>query len=254
MNALSAAKQMVRALTGWEIKRMEPGAVALVPRTWRHKAWFSQDLQLQWLLEKNAVDLVIDVGANEGQFGKRLRHTYSGELVSFEPVSAAFEKLSTLADQDPRWIVHHLALGSTQTTATMHVASDTAFSSLLRTNQFSHQRFGRSVQDAEEHVQMRRLDDVLSPLLDQRRRIFLKLDTQGYDLEVFGGLGRLVDSVCLVQSEVSLVPIYDGMPHWTESIATYERAGFHVAGMFPVTTDPSGRVIEYDCLMVRSVA
>jgi hypothetical protein len=31
----------------------------------------------------------------------------------------------------------------------------------------------------------------------------------------------------------------------------YEQAGFGIVGMFPVTRD-SGRVIGYDCLMVRA--
>jgi hypothetical protein len=42
------------------------------------------------------------------------------------------------------------------------------------------------------------------------------------------------------------------MPHGTESIDIYERAGLHVAGMFPVTRDATRRIIEYDCLLVRS--
>ena len=58
----------------------------------------------------------------------------------------------------------------------------------------------------------------------------------------------------VMQSEVSLMTIYNGMPHWTESIEMYERAGLHVAGMFPVTRDATGRIIEYDCLLVRSAA
>jgi hypothetical protein len=86
------------------------------------------------------------------------------------------------------------------------------------------------------------------------KRLFLKLDTQGFDLEVFKGLGMYTDQVSLIQSEVSLLPIYDGMPHWTQSIEAYEQAGFSVAGMFPVTRTRSGRVIEYDCLLLRERA
>ena len=53
-----------------------------------------------------------------------------------------------------------------------------------------------------------------------------------------------------MQSEVSLIPIYEDMPHWTESIEMYEAAGFGVVGLYPVTRD-DGRVIEYDCLLKR---
>ena len=247
------AKALVETVIGRDIRSIEPGTVAFIDKRNRHHAWFSYDLQLQWLLETNDVDLVVDVGANEGQFAQRVRRVYAGEIMSFEPVSAPFGRLAELARADPRWSAHQLALGSADATATIHVASDTAFSSLLPANEFSRQRFRRSVVLSEEAVCVKRLDDVLAPLLGAtgRRRLFLKLDTQGYDLEVFNGLGARLDQVMVMQSEVSLMTIYNGMPHWTESIDMYERAGLHVAGMFPVTRDATGRIIEYDCLLVR---
>lgn len=76
------------------------------------------------------------------------------------------------------------------------------------------------------------------------------METQGYDMEVFKGLGNKLKYVIVLQSEVSLISIYEGMPHWTESISIYEKAGFGVVGMFPVNRD-SGRIIEYDCLLAR---
>jgi hypothetical protein len=39
-----------------------------------------------------------------------------------------------------------------------------------------------------------------------------------------------------------------------EALDTYEAAGFEVSGLFPVTREPDGRVIEYDCMMVRPEA
>ena len=97
------------------------------------------------------------------------------------------------------------------------------------------------------------MDDVLDELAPtvSGQRVFPKLDTQGYDLNVYRGLGARVDDVVALLSEVSLIPIYEGMPHWTESIAEYEASGFGVIGLNPVTHD-HGRVLEYDCLLQRS--
>jgi len=247
-------KTLVEAAIRHDVKTIEPNAVAFIDQRQRQQAWFCYDLQLQWLLETNRVDLVVDVGANEGQFGRRLRRMYAGDIISFEPVSAAFTKLSTVADRDPRWTVYRGALGSTDATATIHVCADTSFSSFFVPNEFSRARFRRSVVQSEEMVFVRRLEDVLVELVGRRitdKRLFLKLDTQGYDLEVFKGLGSCAPCVRVMQSELSLVPIYDGMPHWTKSIEAYEEAGFNVAGMFPVTRTKTGRVIEYDCLLAR---
>jgi hypothetical protein len=66
-------------------------------------------------------------------------------------------------------------------------------------------------------------------------------------------LGSLAPLVYAVQSELSLIPIYERMPHWTDTIEVYEQAGLQVVGMFPVNRD-RGRVIEYDCLLVKAAA
>jgi len=247
------AKALVEAITGRDIKRIEPNAIAGIEKGRQNEAWFCYDLQLKWLLDLHQVDLAIDVGANRGQFAERLRQLYAGEIVSFEPVSEAFARLAESTRRDPRWTAHQLALGSENTTASIHVAASTIFSSFLRTSDYSLKEFPRSAASGDEMVSVKRLDDVLDSLVREsaERRLFLKLDTQGFDLEVFRGLGRYRDRVMVMQSEVSLLGIYDDMPHWTESIDAYERAGFAVAAMFPVTRDSMGRVIEYDCLLVR---
>ena len=249
----TAVKRLLERAAHRRVKTIEPGAVAFIDSRTRHADWFSHDLVLERLFVSNHVNLVIDVGANEGQFARRLRRTYAGDIMSFEPIETAFDRLRRAASGDAHWRVFRMALGNAETTATMHVASDTVFSSLLPSNDFSRQRFRQSVVETEQIVPVKRLDDVLGPVMSARprSRVFLKLDTQGYDLEVFRGLGTYVDKVVMMQSEVSVIPIYDGMPHWLESIAAYERAGFAVAAMFPVSHDTAGRVIEYDCVLVR---
>ena len=86
-------------------------------------------------------------------------------------------------------------------------------------------------------------------------RVYLKLDTQGYDLRVLPRGGRPAIDRCSLglQSEVSCVPIYDGMPRLVGAAdRPYEEAGFSLTGMFPVTIDRrSLRVIEFDAVLIR---
>src|SRR5699024_10673372 len=84
-------------------------------------------------------------------------------------------------------------------------------------------------------------------------RLYLKLDTQGYDLEAFAGLGERTRDIVAMQSEVALLQIYEGMPRLPPAIETYEGAGFEVTGMFPVTREKdTGRVLEFDCVLARA--
>lgn len=247
-------KAVVRKLSGCDIERFGHRSIAVIDTRHREDAWFSYRNQLAALIVTRGIDLVLDVGSNHGQFASDLRKIYPGEIHSFEPVSGAYEQLAAVAASDPLWHAHRVALGRQEGTATINVSRSSDFSSMYKANEYCLQRFGeRAVGSTSESVQVRRLDTVLSEIVPDidRRRIFLKMDTQGFDVEVFAGLGTRVSQVVCLQSEVSVIPIYDGMPHWTDSLLTYERAGFGIAGLFPVNRERSGRVIEYDSLMVR---
>jgi FkbM family methyltransferase len=250
---IKQVRNIVENLTGYEIERVGANSFGIVDKSFREDAWFSYRAQVRALIEKHNVDLVIDAGANEGQFAQLLRTFYLGEIHSFEPVSHVFARLAETAKPDPKWNVHNLALGSQRSTLTINISDETVFSSLLKPNDYCKQRFGDSVQgQREEMVSVEKLDDLMETIAPniRTRRVFLKMDTQGFDLEVFKGAGQTLRHVVALQSEVSLISIYEGMPHWTDSIAIYEQAGFGVVGLFPVTRD-SGRVIEYDCLLTK---
>jgi FkbM family methyltransferase len=216
-----------------------------------------------WLLNRYRVDCVLDVGANVGQYALELRHNgYRGHIVSVEPVPAFVEKLEKLAADDDGWTVHKLALGSTEGVVPIRVQR--TFSSLLPASEYGKRRFATlregEVSGQFVEVPLRRLDKLLDELLQEvpasndLPRIFLKMDTQGLDLEVFRGIGEWVHQVVGLQSEVALLPIYEQMPRMPEALAAYEDAGFEISGLYPVTSEPDGRVIEYDCVMVRASA
>jgi FkbM family methyltransferase len=203
------------------------------------------------------VNCVVDVGANRGQYGRLLRRAgYSGRIVSFEPVPAEFELLEQAAAGDPEWEVRRLALGSSDGSLEMHVTPGT-LSSPLPPTPFGEESFYRLRHTTEARVPVRRLDGLLDEILADlpAPRPFLKMDTQGFDVEVFRGLGERAREFVGLQSEVALLQLYHGMPRLPEALAAYEEAGFEVSGMYPVTRqEDSGRVLEFDCLMVRAGA
>lgn len=214
--------------------------------------WFSYDLHLNSILEKNSVNLVLDVGANQGQFVETLRKFYNGKVMSFEPINAVFNDLQNAAAVDPQWHLYNFALGSQNASRALNVSQQSGFSSFLKINEYCQDRFGDNAAIVrEEIVSVRRLDKLIGndPEINDAR-IFLKMDTQGYDQEVFKGLGDLANRVVALQTEVSVIQIYNDMWRWTESISFFERAGFGVVGLFPVNRDGL-RVIEYDCLMLN---
>src|SRR5262245_26822768 len=91
-----------------------------------------QRLKLSAELARQGVELVLDVGANTGQFARSLRTDgYAGKIISFEPLSAAFAVLQHKCAQDRDWECHNLAIGDAEGSATINVSANSLSSSLL---------------------------------------------------------------------------------------------------------------------------
>jgi FkbM family methyltransferase len=209
------------------------------------------------ILRRYRVDCVLDVGANTGQYAQILRRGgYDGPIVSFEPVPELFAGLKSSAAGDPKWTVHQFALGRHDGRINMNVVVG-EMSSALPPSSYGRRNYGRFEKLRAVEVPVRRLDSVLASVArtPAESRLYVKFDTQGYDLEAFAGLGDRVKQVVALQSEVALLKIYEGMPSMCDAVSEYAVAGFDITGMFPVNSEPdTGRVLEFDCVMARADA
>lgn len=192
---------------------------------------------LSVLISTYQIDRVIDVGANEGGFGSLLRAIgFRGDIHSFEPVSSAYQALLERSAEDPRWHAHKLALAAETTVATINVSKFTQMSSYLPASSYGAGRWPMLEIEAREEVTVRTLADCYREgLVPSGGRVLLKMDTQGFDLEVFKGALPVRGEVCCLLSELSLLPVYEGIPDFAESVAVYREAGFVVTGFFPIT-------------------
>ena len=202
------------------------------------------------------INCVIDIGGHLGEFGLLLRNLgYTGEIVSLEPLLASFAVLSAVAARDGHWQVHRVAVGDRDGSADLHVTEGTEMASFLPPNSYATEQFGARVAvRTTETVPMRRLDGLLDRLVAHvpNARIFLKLDTQGYDIKVLEGASGSLQRVAALQSEVSVKPIYDGMTALPDALLRFRQCGFELTGLFPVSRDSDRmRLVELDCVMMR---
>jgi FkbM family methyltransferase len=198
---------------------------------------------------------VLDVGANRGQFGLGLRDLgYTGHIISFEPVAASLEALRTTAARHEPWKVFPYALGAREGTAEINVTENTVFSSLLTPDDKSLRRFPANRTERRETIEVKRLDQILDSCMNGIvcPHLYLKLDTQGFDLEVLRGAEAILPGVLALQTEVSFRNIYYAMHDFTESIAEFRSRGFEVVDFLPGMRDIDHlSAIEMDCVMVR---
>jgi FkbM family methyltransferase len=210
---------------------------------------------LRHLLRLQKIDLLIDVGANRGQFARLARQVgYTGEIVSFEPLSRYHPDLRAAAAADGRWRIFPVAAGSENTAMDLNVAANDVFSSLHPISDTGQARFGAQMAvGAVERVQVRTLDSLWPELSGGvTRRVLLKTDTQGHDLEVLGGATQVLGSTHALMTEASIQNIYAGTPRFFDVTSWLESRGFALSGVFPMSHRVEDlAVIEVDAFFTR---
>jgi FkbM family methyltransferase len=216
---------------------------------------------LRSALSVYGIDLVIDVGANRGQWGASLRQGgYQGQIVSFEPVSGARDALAQIAAQATRmtWKVRREALGdSDDAGAPMNVAALDQHSSLLQPSPEVLASYGDTYGVVRiESVPVARLDSIWDEVVPPGARVMLKTDAQGYDMRIIRGAGEKLALVSCVLLEVSLRPAYVGSDNGLRDVLNHlEEYGFRLAGLSPVpgsrAHSPSLALSDSDALFVH---
>jgi len=205
-------------------------------------------------LQSFGVDLVLDVGANRGQFASQIRQGgYSGNIVSFEPLSEAHGNLSQASGGDARWKVYpRCALGDHDGEVEINIAGNSLSSSILPMLETHRSAAPESIYQGKEVVPVKTIDSVTKSYLKKSHAPFLKIDTQGFEWQVLDGARETLPQIRGVLLELSLVPLYDGQHLWREIIERLEAAGFLLWAFEPVFHDPhDGRTLQVDGVFFR---
>jgi FkbM family methyltransferase len=205
--------------------------------------------------KKFGIDLVLDVGANRGQFVLDIRSGgYRGQVVSFEPLSDAHSKLLEASTDDSAWEVYtRCALGDHNGETEINIAGNSLSSSILPMLDAHRTAAPESIYVGREIVQVKTLDTVAAPYLQSASAPFLKIDTQGYESQVLDGAGVTLPLVKGVLVELSLLPLYEGHLLWVDMIERLEAAGFVLWAFDPVFSDPrDGRTLQIDGVFYRA--
>jgi FkbM family methyltransferase len=188
-------------------------------------------LRRPFLITDEEITLVLDVGANRGQWATEIRAGgYRGRIVSFEPGREAFQQLERAAADDPEWETRQVAIGDHAGNATLHLTGNSVSSSLLALSERQVATDPRSAVVGEETVDVVRLDG-MNDLVHPNDRILLKADVEGGELAVLEGAGTLLAQVRLLELELSAVPLREGQPLLGEIVHWCDREGFALTGI-----------------------
>ena len=198
------------------------------------------------------VDVVIDVGANAGQYGEMLRELgFSGRLVSLEPVDEAYAELERRAAADGAWEALRVAASDADGEIALNVTADSRSSSVLPRNERFADKAGWAARETRR-VPARRLDGLVEELLRPGERAYLKLDIQGYERHVLDGAGHALARFEALELELSVTPLYEGQPSLAEMLPLLAERGFRPVCMEPILLDDDGLLMELDGVFARA--
>ena len=203
------------------------------------------------------IDLVFDIGANEGQFVQGLREGgYKGEAISIEPGADAFALLLSNAKKDSAWTVHpRCAVGASCGAIRLNVSANSVSSSVLQMLSAHTKSAPNSVYLSAEEVEMQTLDEIAAgyQLSKVKKQILLKIDTQGYEWQVLDGAKLILPEVAAVLVEVSIVPLYEGQKLWLQIIERLESSGFKLCSLEHAFVDSkTGQTLQLDAMFIKA--
>jgi FkbM family methyltransferase len=221
---------------GWEIRRFT----------------LDEMTQLARFLSIHQVEAVLDVGANIGQFATTLRMAgFDGKIISFEPQSEAYGRLTAAAAKDTKWdAAPRCAVGAAPGEIEMNISNNSVSSSALPILEAHTGSAPDSRYIGTETAPVIRLDDC--DLVKSDVRTFLKVDTQGFEQQVIDGAPKTLKFVVGIQLELSLAPLYDGQADFVDIIDQMQRLGFDLWALNPGFADrATGRLLQADATFFR---
>lgn len=209
---------------------------------------------LKQILFDNQIDLIIDVGAHTGTFGNEMREMgYKGALLSFEPIGDSYRILNITAQRDGNWKAYNYAIGNHEDQVYINISSNSFSSSILEMQPSHIAAESNSKYIRQEKVRLSRLETLIdSSILQKHSSIMLKIDVQGFEMEVISGAIALLPYIKIIQMELSFVSLYEQSPLYTEVISKMSDLGFSLFTLIPEFRDPiSGRLLQADAIFIN---
>lgn len=234
----SFVKKLVRSI-GYDVTTYRPN--------------ISEQIVLGEFFSRYPVDLILDVGANEGQFVNIVRSAgYQGRILSFEPQFRAHSLLTLAASQDSQWTIwERTAIGKISGEVEINISANSVSSSILPILKSCVKAAPQSGYISKENVKLCRLDNCASEDVKKSKAIYLKIDTQGYEVPVIEGAANILSQIGAIQIELSLIQLYEGEILFPEMIELLYQLGYKLHTILPGFTDPlTGRMLQCDGIFI----
>jgi FkbM family methyltransferase len=209
----------------------------------------SQPDLFNWLKNNHSIQTIVDIGANDGAFGKFLTRYFNASVIyAFEPLPFCIPLIEKQYGRKHNLKIFNMALSDYHGDEVLYLNSYHPASSLLRVSEISKNEFPQTRKESPIEVKVRTLDAILCEE-NLRRDILIKLDVQGMEDKVIEG-GKAIFSIAkFVLVEMSFVPIYENQPLFETVNKLLTDLGFMFTGIKNQISSPkTGQPLFAHCL------
>lgn len=208
--------------------------------------------ELLKILQTINTDLVLDIGANRGQFGTALYgYGYAHKMLSFEPLSKAYAELEQNAKGNANWSVYErCCVGHEEGETVIQVSALQGNSSVLdmKSTPFNVRNSAYIAKETVPQITLGTLNTHL--LIQSAKNIFVKMDIQGFEHFVLSALPTANYKINGFYIELSLVKLYDGQEDYLYICNQLKKLGYDLVYVQPESIR-SNRMIQFNGIFLH---
>jgi len=194
---------------------------------------------------------IVDVGGADGVTPKFFSLAFpKSNVIIFEPLKVSYEVIEKMMSLFPKFCLIKKAVGNSVGTSEIHIAGRTTASSLFELNPDDQSTLFKDAlsQVGKELIEVTTLD---SELVNVSCIGILKIDVQGYELEVLKGGTETLKKTSIITLEMNNHDGYKGAPKYYEIDEYLRHANFTLYDIFPSTKD-AGQLKEWDSIYINN--
>ncbi len=226
-----------------------------ISKIYKYSKIYDECFWLNKFINTNSISLILDVGANTGQYASSLRRFgYKKKIISFEPGKDAYSELIKNSKKDNQWrVFEKIALGNKSGSKKLNISKNSVSSSFRVINEIHlvHELNAKYIKN--ELSKIIKLDGIFKKFYKKDKNIMLKIDTQGFEWEVLQGSKKSLKNIKIIQLELSFIELYSKQYNWLKTLNFLEKNNFKVFKIIDgFKNKKSGQVMQSDFFLINT--
>jgi len=228
-------KLLVLLFNVFYLKALLMGCAAAI----EHRLFFKNFKNLE-------VKTIIDIGANKGQFSLIAKKFFpNASIFAFEPLARPFQKFLKIFNTIENVKIYKYAIGPFDDEVTMNISNREDSSSILEIGHLQNKIFPGTSKINEEKVYISPIDKLLETS-NIHNPSLLKIDVQGYELEVLKGCKSILDKIDYIYCECSFIELYKNQAIYSQVCEWLYDHNFSVTSIYNPSYDHKGQMVQAD--------